>query len=292
MRHGYNQPRGARPGAFPRHRNCTARALSLARARTVPSAKSGGGFTDVGAAGTEPEMSSVTIDGLPEQSLTASLLRVACDPLQRARFYEALGGDCHQCRNTLNSLRLSLYLARRGPGSDGLAPWTELEANSQAIETFVERLQWLIKPIAPAFIKLPLSALIDEHRVAWSEALLARGRELIRAMPPKDAVVAFDPFHLGRALDAFVRWRAETGPAGKPARIGWGVDGNQTYLEWSEGKAAEDHPAWPGVETLALPLVARVIVAHGGSISVNASDGLCVGLRWPIDASSSREEQP
>ena len=237
-------------------------------------------------------MASVTIEGLPEEGLTASMLRVASDPSERARFYELLGGYCHQCRNTLNSLTMSLYLASRGPDSDGLALWTDLEPNCRAVEQFLERLQWIIKPMQPALIRLPLSTLMDEYRVAWSEAMSVRGRKLEWISPPEAMAVAFDPFHLGKALDALVCWRAEAGPAGESAQLRWGVEGDQSYLEWFEQRASDERLPADQVESLALPVVARVAIAHGGSVSVDARDGLRVGLRWPIDASSSKEEHP
>lgn len=250
------------------------------------------GFTDVGAAGTLTGMASVTIEGLPEESLTASMLRVASDPLQRARFYELLGDYCHQCRNTLNSLKLSLYLARRGLESDRPAPWTDLELGCRAVEEFIERLQWIIKPIAPALVRLPLTTLMDDYREAWSEAMSSRGRTLEWFPPDQAVAVAFDPFHLGKALDALVRWRAKEGPAGEPVRLQWGVEGDQAYLELIEQRASNEHLPDSRIESLALPVVARIAVAHGGTVSVDARDGLRVGLRWPIDASSSKEEHP
>src|SRR4051812_10760623 len=63
-------------------------------------------------------MESVMSKVVEGNRLTSSLCRIAADPAQVGTLYEILGGYCHQCRNTLNSLKLSLYLARRGGAPD------------------------------------------------------------------------------------------------------------------------------------------------------------------------------
>jgi hypothetical protein len=97
---------------------------------------------------------------------------------------------------------------------------------------------------------------------------------------------------LGRALDALVAWRAQAGPAQKRARVSWGVKGDQAYVEWLEQRLSREDLPDNRTESLALPLLARVALAHGGSFSVDATLDLCVSLRWPIDASSTKEGEP
>src|SRR5262245_63205500 len=75
-----------------------------------------------GAAG--PALDSVVVEGgsgtdsmtvsMQDDALTGSLFRVATDASMVVALHDVLGSFCHECRNTLNSLKLSLYLAKRG----------------------------------------------------------------------------------------------------------------------------------------------------------------------------------
>ena len=49
----------------------------------------------------------------PLDGLTPLLCRIVSDPAQLESLHEVLGGFCHQSRNLLNSLKLSIYLATK-----------------------------------------------------------------------------------------------------------------------------------------------------------------------------------
>jgi hypothetical protein len=229
-------------------------------------------------------MTSVTIQGLSDESLAVSLLRAAADPAERDRLHELLGGFCHQCRNTLNSMKLSLYLAKRGSDTKRRAVWSDLEPRYMAVEQFIERLQLIVRPMALTPVRLALSLLFEERGGAWSATMAASGRTLTCVSPPDPVVVSFDPFHLGHALDGLVAWRAAAGPPGTEASLHWWVDRGRSYLEWSETVTNTERPAATRDEALVLPLLGRVATAHGGSFSIDARDGLLIRLNWPVDA--------
>jgi hypothetical protein len=237
-------------------------------------------------------MAPVTIEGIPGEGLAVSLLRVSSDPAQRARLHQLLGTFCHQCRNTLNSLKLSLYLAKRSAAPDKLGPWNDLEPRYRDVEQFFERLQLIVRPMPLTTVRLPLALLLEDRGAAWSALLAARERRLDLAPPCESSTVAYDPLRLGDALDSLVAWRAEAGPAGQPARLRWDTVGGQAFLEWSEAAGSGREPPCDGPQSLVLPLLGRVASAHGGSVSVDARDGLRVGLSWPVDASPPKEEPP
>ena len=50
---------------------------------------------------------------IEETRLSRQLMEFARDTTLRQEVYKRLGEYCHQCRNRLNSLKLSLYLVKR-----------------------------------------------------------------------------------------------------------------------------------------------------------------------------------
>jgi hypothetical protein len=97
-------------------------------------------------------------------------------------------------------------------------------------------------------------------------------------------------------LDALAGWRAEVGAPGLLACIGWGARGGSIEIQWSETtpdgpRAALDHPAVTErrdtaacsrrVDVLALPLLGRIVAAHGGRLQCEPGPGFRIRLRWP-----------
>ncbi len=216
------------------------------------------------------------------------MLRAASDPSQCAGLYELLGTYCHQFRNALNSLKLGLYLAKRGAGCDRPAAWSTLDPPYVALERLLDRLQAIVRPMRLTLVRVPLGMLIDDRRVRWTELLAANGRALECRASSNDEPVAFDPYQLGLALDALAEWRAAAGPAGVSVILRWGIEGSNSELEWFEPAATAGESFTRQSDELALPLLGRVTSAHGGALSVDTRDGLRIGLRWPLDATTSR----
>lgn len=235
-------------------------------------------------------MVPVTVDGIPGQHIASSLLRLAVDPVHRACLYDALGGFCHQSRNVLNSLKLSLYLAKRAANPDLCARWHELEPYYHELEQFIEHLQFIIRPMELNCVCLPLCLLIEERAAKWSAAMKARGCGLELVPPPNRSNVKYDPSRLGQALDALVAWRADAERVSSTARLRWGVKQGSSELEWLEDSSGRADEPLDRPESLALPLLGRVVSAHGGTLSVDGRDGLRVCLRWPVDAKPQPDE--
>jgi len=220
-----------------------------------------------------------------DDALTGSLFRVATDLGMVTALHDVLGGFCHECRNTLNSLKLSLYLAKREsnvPTSDMLG---EVESRYHEVEQLFDRLQLICRPMRVTPIRASLALLIQERSRSWVEAMSARERELTLVPPHEPDVGDFDPVRLTESLDAFVRWRAEVGEARSPAMLRWGVRDGRFELQWHEPRAGKPAGAAPGTarpDPLALPLLARVITAHGGTTTLDVDEGLRLEATWPL----------
>ena len=72
--------------------------------------------------------------GKTDLEFAEQLLRIAEDPDLRWTIYERLGEYCHRCRNQLNSLKLSIYLARKQSPASRPCLWTEIERDYQVLE--------------------------------------------------------------------------------------------------------------------------------------------------------------
>jgi hypothetical protein len=185
----------------------------------------------------------------------------------------------------LNCMKLSFYLAKRAPDPAALTSLSELEPYYLAVERLFDRLQTICRPMALTPIELPLELLIEERRGVWNEWMGSHQRRLEMFPSKQPAIGAFDPNRLGQGLDALVMWRAEVGAPGEPARLRWRVEEQQFRLDWEEPSARGLDPAERAgerAESLALPLLARVIAAHGGRLDWNVLAGLHIGLRWPL----------
>jgi hypothetical protein len=203
-----------------------------------------------------------------------------------------LSGFNHRCRNSLNGIKLGLYLFKRQ--MDGPTPkfWGELERTYQEMERLFDWLQLIYRPPSLHLVRSPLGRLVGERLPTWRAWLVANGLDLEVAPPLLDEAGDFDPMHLGLALDALVKWRAEVlDPEVRP-RLAWRFDQDRFELSWSEGfsagggarrsapaKSAAARPS--GAAPLALPLLNRMIAAHRGSLYSREDPALSLKLCWP-----------
>jgi len=232
---------------------------------------------------------------MSDETLTAALFRLVSDPAQVSGLHEILGVFCHHCRNTLNGMKLTFHLVKRGPPQSIPEGWGELEARYQELEQLVDRIQLICRPMALSPIRTSLGLLLEERRGSWAEALSRRDRRLEWVPPSEPAVGDFDPLRLGQGLDALVAWRSEVGEPGRPVQLRWTADDGHFQLVWEEPGVVGLEPSAGGAdrfESLALPLMARVIAAHRGTLDVANRDGLRVSLRWPLDVRLSIENTP
>lgn len=221
--------------------------------------------------------------------LASSLSRIAANPEMVSALHEIMGGFCHQCRNILNSLKLSLYLANRDASASTIPGWSDLEGRYRSVELLFDRLQTLCRPMNLSSIHASLALVVQDRSRAWTEAMATRGRTLTLVPPTGSDVGDFDPVRLPEALDAFVLWRSHAGEPGQPATLCWAAVDDRFELTWSEPSAwglGETGAGGPPdrADALALPLLARVISAHRGSLTLSLRDGLHLGACWPLVA--------
>jgi nitrogen-specific signal transduction histidine kinase len=219
-------------------------------------------------------------------SLADQLLWIAQDPDLRRSIYERLGGYCHQCRNRLNSLKLSLYLAMKQSLDTGEAYWAAIENEYQDLERSVDRIQVFCKPPTSSRVTLDLELLFENRRDAWTRVFMKEARTLEYDPPASPAIASFDVDQIGQALDSLVEWRAGEATSRGPARLRWWLEAGNAHVVWEESRAKMSHsgavPAHDGA-TWSLPLLTRVVKAHGGDLSVTAKNGWKVELSWPSD---------
>jgi hypothetical protein len=207
-----------------------------------------------------------------------------------------LSGFCHRSRNSLNGIKLSLYLFRRE--ARGAVPdcWGDLEAIYHQIEGLFDRLQTIYRPMPVTIVRSPLGDLIGHHVPKWRSWYESRGRTLEVDLPESEVLGEFDPAQLGLGLDAVACWRGESDAAGGLTRIGWGARDGSIEIHWEELGSRDrcEPPELAGadmrreggassrrVDALALPLLARIVAAHGGRLRCDRRPGFCMSLRWP-----------
>jgi hypothetical protein len=259
---------------------------------------------------TRRDMNGLTASDPARESLTRLLSSIARNPEQTTHLHGILGSYCHECRNILNGLKLSFYLAKRngsGCGADaGL--WHEVEPRYLEVERFIDRLHQLCRPVPVSPVKLSLNLLFEERNDHWKRALASAGRPLILEPPAEPVVGSFDPGRFASAFDDVVAWRARVGLPGTPLRISWCCTDGQFDVRWSEPRsegvearadlsseltapldavpAVSDDDRPGALDVLCIPLLTRIVALHGGTLDTNDDprDGWQLRLRWPLDS--------
>jgi hypothetical protein len=233
-------------------------------------------------------------DGTAGDVLCGSTLRMNDNLKGPENVWQMLSSFNHRCRNSLNGIKMSLYLFKRE--MDGPVPgqWQELERAYQEIELLFDRLQMLYRPLSLTVVRSPIGRLIDERLPTWRSWFGARGRTLEFTRPSVDLPCDFDPMHLGLGLDAFVRSRAESGRGPWKTQLTWGISEGLFEIRWEEQIAPKgcDERAHesgrPGgaascgkSDALAHPLLKRIVAAHGGFVETTTNPAFVVKVRWP-----------
>ena len=221
----------------------------------------------------------------PESDGLLDLMEVIQNPELRKDLERSLGDFCHQSRNRLNSLKLSLYLARRQCPKPLDPAWHDLEAEYQNLETQFQRIETTCRPIRPALISLSMNLLFEDRKEQWSAIWSKRDQSLGFDSPTTPCVARFDVAMLGAALDSLVEWRAEQGTPGSMARVGWWVASGQANLAWIEPSTSEadgsSAPTGAHQVNWSLPILSRVIAEHTGSWQLDTAQGWSLHLTWP-----------
>jgi len=215
--------------------------------------------------------------------LTQRFAAIAADPEQVRHLHRVLGPYCHESRNLLNVLKLSLYLSRKDRADGARSGVLErIGASYEELERVIDRLHQLCRPLPFRAVRLPIHLLCDERRPAWEATLGRSGRRLELLRPDSPVVGGFDPGRLGEALDDLVAWRASLGPSEPPVVMTWGQAEGMLRFECND--AATGRPRSRVGDLLAVPLVVRAAALHGGFVETEDTDrGWRLRLFWPPD---------
>ncbi len=222
------------------------------------------------------------------RNVSIGLYRIARDPERTHDLHQLLRDFGHQMRNRLNSLKLGLYLGRRideeagGQGDD----WAQVEREYQALERLFEQYQAVWQPMRIRPVRLCLGLFLREKVQRWRPGFRGQGVGVALVVPDDPPIARFDASQFGTALDRFARWRTTSAEEGDSVRIVLGADGEQAHLTWDEsasriGFGANECSAW-----VALPMLARVVTSHGGTIDLDTSAGFRLRLHWPLEGPS------
>jgi hypothetical protein len=211
-------------------------------------------------------------------------------------FKRLLSGFSHRCRNSLNGIKMSLYLFRREARGRVPPYWAELENTYQQLESLFDHLQLIYRPMTLTMVRGSLGELIGAHQTGWRAILQSKERVLELDPPDREVEGDFDPIQLGIGLDALARWRAESGESKWHTRVSWRVLDGFIEICWEEFPVASSHiPALsaprPGfivdpkafrrADSLVVLLVARILAAHGGRLEKPCETSLRWTMHWP-----------
>ena len=238
----------------------------------------GDGWTSQTMLGDHAMLHGVTVD-----DLTDGFLKVATDPMGGQALSQNLRVFFHDVRNRLSNLKIGIHLARRNASESQTGLWTELDHTYRGLEQLVERVQSICRSPEITTISSDLRPWFEERRRFWTLLLDTGGTRFEMVPPPEPATGRFDPCRLIQGLDALVAWRAADVRVGR-VRLTWGCDLTHFSIEWAEDSSGLTGPLEGGDGrsiSLALPLLAHVMMAHGGDISVQGYERLIIRLRWP-----------
>jgi hypothetical protein len=232
--------------------------------------------------------------GPVEGGLSCSPLRVADDPNPIENLRQVLSSFNHRCRNSLNGIKIGLYLFKHKVDGPMPASWSDLERSYQEIEVLFDRLQMIYRPLSLTVVRSPMGRLIDERLPAWRSWFGIRGKTLELTRPAVDPPGDFDPMHLGMGLDAFVASRAALGHAAWKTQLSWGIADGFFEVRWQESRPMNgslgskhengqvEHSRAKGrIESLAHSLLGRIIAEHGGFLESIDDPAFSVTIRWP-----------
>ncbi len=235
----------------------------------------------------------------PHESATAaeptllahSIPPVMTDPEKLHELRRLLSGFSHRCRNSLNGMKMSLYLFRREARERIPSCWGDLERKYQQIEVLFDHLQALYRPMTLTMVRSSLGLLISDRAPKWQSSLQGTERTLHLDPPAQEDVGDFDPIQLGIGLDALASWRAESTERGTHTRVGWRIHDGSFEVSWKEQSKVLPCTSFfaigpgsnptPPPHSVVLPLLARILQAHGGQLESPDESALCLKFRWP-----------
>ena len=208
---------------------------------------------------------------------------------------QLLSGFSHRCRNTLNGIKMGLYLFRRETGGFASSYVSELDRNYQQVECLLDHLQAIYRPLNLTMVCGSLGHLLEERVAGWRSLSPAKSRVLGLVPPDQEIVGEFDPIQMGKGLDALARWRSEAAESSTITRISWRLRDGMFEICWEEtpaescgaipaptGRGGTSGPSMTRrSESLAEPFLARILAAHGGRLEKSLGPILRWWMLWP-----------
>jgi hypothetical protein len=248
-------------------------------------------------------MSPQPHEGPAEQECSSgSVSPVATEPERTDCFRKLLSGFSHRCRNSLNGIKMSLYLFRREARGDVPLDWAEIESTYQQLESLFDYLQLIYRPITLTTVRCSLGQLIRDHQSRWCSSFQSKGRTLELDPPEQELEGDFDPMQIGIGLDALAKWRTEVGESRSETRLGWRTLDGAFEICWEEVPTAAGHrpmvrpreaeiaresKAWRRTDSLVVLLLDRILAAHGGRLERPSDVALRWTMRWPLHQDSA-----
>ncbi len=165
-------------------------------------------------------------------------------------------------------------------------------------EELLDQLQAIYRQISLTLVRGAFRCWVQDRQRLWSD-WFASGCGTLELVPPEqESAGEFDPMCLTMGFDALARWRASAVSAGQSARISWRTGDDQFEVSWHESGGTAHAPIRPPAQTspgspslwaahqpLALPLLARVMTAHRGTMEWSWEPEFHALLRWPLNQS-------
>jgi hypothetical protein len=220
--------------------------------------------------------------------LTAHLMGIVSDSGLRQVIYEHMGEYCHQCRNRLNSLKLCIYLAKRQDPPASPSELKVLEDRYAVLERSIDLIQTLCRPMTLSLASLGLDLLIQDRMPRWIAKAIDLDVDFTCAPPTERAVARFDPDRMGQVLDLLWDWRVHRLEPGSSVQFAWRVERGMASVVWEEqpngfsaGLSPDESRA---SDAWALPLITRVVDAHGGRANLYEGEPWRLDMSWPVNA--------
>ena len=194
---------------------------------------------------------------------------------------EAAAVLAHEMRNPLGSISNAVALLRRSPQTDPV-PLGIIQDETDRLESLARDLLQLARPLEPQLRRVDLEALVHATLDRVQGGFNRRDITFCVSSAPQPVLISADPALLGLALENLLRNATQvTPPRGEvQVTVGIGPGGASLAVEdQGPGVALADrsrifepffttHAVGTG---LGLPIVKRLVEAHGGTVRVDSS---------------------
>ncbi|MGH7752218.1 MAG: two-component system sensor histidine kinase NtrB, partial [Gemmatimonadales bacterium] len=220
---------------------------------------------------------------------------------------EMSAGIAHEFRNSVGAIRGFVRLVERGLGEDARAAGhvRDILAEIGRLEVVLKDFLSFARPVQLQVSEVSLGALLEEALASCREEIEGAGIHLSRHLPPEPVQVALDPTLVKQALVNLIRNACEAMPEGGTLTVaaclvpataleanggGGGGGPRDAQVQWAELLVVDTGPGIPAADRdriftpfyttkdagtgLGLALVQKTVVAHGGRIELEATEGV------------------